>query len=62
MRTVAMLFSLAAGALIGAEHGPSIGGKMPGFELRDQDGKAHSLKSLLGAKGAVILFYRSADW
>lgn len=35
---------------------------MPGFELRDQDGNARSLKSLLGPKGAAILFFRSADW
>jgi peroxiredoxin len=35
---------------------------MPDFELQDQDGKARSLRSLLGPKGALILFYRSADW
>jgi peroxiredoxin len=35
---------------------------MPGFDLKDQDAKAHSLTSLLGPKGAVILFFRSADW
>jgi peroxiredoxin len=35
---------------------------MPGFDLKDQDGKAHTLASLLGPKGAVILFFRSADW
>ncbi len=62
MRTLAMLFSLAAGTLFAAERGPAIGGKMPSFELRDQDGQPHTLKSLLGPKGAVILFFRSADW
>jgi peroxiredoxin len=35
---------------------------MPDFSLPDQSGKNHSLKSLLGPKGAVILFFRSADW
>jgi peroxiredoxin len=35
---------------------------MPDFELQDQAGAARSLNSLLGPKGAVILFYRSADW
>jgi peroxiredoxin len=35
---------------------------MPDFALPGQDGKTHTLKSLLGPKGAVILFFRSADW
>jgi peroxiredoxin len=35
---------------------------MAAFELQDQDGKDRALGSLLGPKGAVILFYRSADW
>lgn len=56
-------FLLSASSLLMArDYGPAIGAKMPGFELQDQDGKAHSLQSLLGPKGAVILFYRSADW
>ena len=50
------------GPLVARDYGPAIGAKMPDFELQDQDGKAHSLQSLLGPKGAVILFYRSADW
>jgi peroxiredoxin len=35
---------------------------MAAFELPDQDGKVRALGSLLGPKGAVILFYQSADW
>ncbi len=35
---------------------------MPAFEAPDQNGKMHTLKSLLGPKGAVLVFYRSADW
>ena len=58
------LFSLLfiSGALAERDYGPPLGSKMPGFELRDQDGKPHSLASLLGPKGAVIVFFRSADW
>ena len=41
---------------------PACGHKMPGLHLQDQDGKSHTLKSLLGPKGAVIVFFRSADW
>jgi hypothetical protein len=48
--------------LAAREYGPPIGSRMPDFTLRDQNGKPHSLQSLLGPKGAVILFFRSADW
>lgn len=50
-------------AVIGAvKSGPEVGSPMPQFEARDQDGKVHTLHSLLGPKGAVLVFYRSADW
>ena len=42
--------------------GPKAGETLPEFSLRDQSGQVHSLKSLLGSKGAVIVFFRSADW
>ena len=42
--------------------GPQVGARVPDFMLRDQRGRAHSLKSLLGPKGAMIVFFRSADW
>ena len=42
--------------------GPQVGEALPEFSLRDQDGHTESLKSLLGPKGAVIVFFRSADW
>ena len=42
--------------------GPQVGARLPDFSLRDQHGEAHSLKSLLGPKGALIVFFRSADW
>ena len=35
---------------------PTIGTVIDDFKLPDADGKEHSLKSLAGAKGAVILF------
>jgi hypothetical protein len=35
---------------------------MAGFELPDQDGKLRTLGNVMGPKGAIILFYRSADW
>jgi hypothetical protein len=42
--------------------GPKVGDALPEFSLRDQNGEIHSLKSLLGSKGAIIVFFRSADW
>ena len=42
--------------------GPQIGASLPDFTLRDQNGEARSLKSLLGPNGALIVFFRSADW
>ncbi len=52
----------AAGVLAARDYGPPAGSRMPDFTLRDQDGKTHTLRSLLGPKGAAILFFRSADW
>jgi cytochrome oxidase Cu insertion factor (SCO1/SenC/PrrC family) len=42
--------------------GPKVGDALPDFSLPDQNGHVRTLKSLLGAKGAVIVFFRSADW
>jgi hypothetical protein len=42
--------------------GPQVGTSLPDFTLRDQRGELRSLKSLLGPKGAMIVFFRSADW
>jgi AhpC/TSA family len=61
-RTAAISLLLFGGSLGAREYGPPVGSKMPAFELKDQDGKTHTLASLLGPKGAVILFFRSADW
>ena len=45
-----------------ARIGPAVGTTLPDFSLRDQRGVTHSLPSLLGPKGAIIVFFRSADW
>lgn len=42
--------------------GPQAGQRVPDFSLPDQNGTARSLKSLLGPGGAVLVFFRSADW
>ena len=42
--------------------GPAVGRPVPAFSLPDQNGKSHDLQSVLGPKGALLVFYRSADW
>jgi len=42
--------------------GPRVGQKVPAFSGTDQVGRTHTLESVLGAKGAMLVFFRSADW
>lgn len=45
-----------------ARLGPQVGERAPDFELPDQNGRTHTLKSILGPNGAMLVFYRSAGW
>ena len=42
--------------------GPHVGERVPDFNLKDQNGKSWTLQSILGPKGAMLVFFRSADW
>ena len=42
--------------------GPQVGQRVPDFDLKDQQGKTWTLQSIMGPKGAMLMFYRSADW
>ena len=42
--------------------GPQVGERVPDFNLRDQNGKPTTLLSVMGPKGAMLVFFRSADW
>jgi cytochrome oxidase Cu insertion factor (SCO1/SenC/PrrC family) len=42
--------------------GPQVGDRVPDFTLADQHGQTRTLSSLMGAKGLVLAFTRSADW
>jgi peroxiredoxin len=42
--------------------GPQVGQVVPDFRLSDQNGKIWTRASIMGPKGALLLFYRSADW
>jgi hypothetical protein len=45
-----------------AKLGPQVGERVPDFRLPDQNGKTWTLESVMGPKGAMLVFYRSADW
>lgn len=42
--------------------GPQVGAVVPAFSGTDQFGKPHTLASVMGPKGAMLVFFRSADW
>lgn len=55
-----ILMVSAFGAAI--KTGPEVGSVVPAFEGSDQNGRAQTLKTIMGPKGAMLVFYRSADW
>ena len=42
--------------------GPQVGQRVPAFSLKDQTGKIQTLESIMGPKGVMLVFLRSADW
>lgn len=42
--------------------GPQVGATVPAFSGTDQFGTARTLASASGPKGAMLVFFRSADW
>ena len=62
--------ALLAGLLMGqtrtpidvSKLGPQVGERAPDFSLKDQNGKTWTLQSIMGPKGAMLVFLRSADW
>jgi peroxiredoxin len=42
--------------------GPNVGQQVPAFSATDQNGRNQTLKSVMGPKGAMLVFFRSADW
>ncbi len=39
-----------------------VGDRIPQFHAPDQDGKERQFSDLVGPKGLVIFFFKSADW
>ena len=42
--------------------GPQVGDLVPDFSLEDQNGRTWTRQSIMGPKGAMLVFIRSADW
>ena len=42
--------------------GPEAGSVVPDFAAQDQEGRTQTLKSMMGPKGLMLVFVRSADW
>jgi hypothetical protein len=62
-----MVFSTMATAQTGMQIdvsalGPQVGEQVPDFDLPDQNGLRHTLETVRGPNGSLILFHRSADW
>jgi hypothetical protein len=70
-----LLYGLSAQLSIGAQAtrspgeridvsklGPQVGERVPDFSLTDQNGRTQTLTSIIGPRGAMLVFQRSADW
>ena len=62
VRYVAAATLVAATAGSAVKTGPEVNARIPDFSLPDQNGTVQTLKSITGPKGAMLVFYRSADW
>jgi hypothetical protein len=62
MRLLGILALIAGLAAQTPKTGPVEGSAAPAFSLPDQAGETRTLQSLMGPKGLMLVFYRSADW
>jgi hypothetical protein len=62
MRRTLWLVVFAAAVYGQIKTGPAVGDSVPDFAAPDQGGRTQTLKSIMGPKGAMLVFYRSADW
>ena len=46
----------------GMVSGPEIGERIPDFEALDHNGNRVGLADVMGPRGAMVVFFRSADW
>lgn len=65
-RSLPLFAVMGAGLLLNVyaavKTGPAVGQRVPSFSLPDQNGRAQTLDTIAGPEGAMLVFYRSADW
>ncbi|MBM3798011.1 MAG: hypothetical protein FJW31_29130 [Acidobacteria bacterium] len=59
---LAALALAAQQAAVELPSGPAVGARVPDFTLTDQAGRPRTLASLMGKRGLMLSFVRSADW
>lgn len=58
-----VVLSMVSAGSFAAEPGPAVGTQFPhDLAAPDQSGRQQDLKALMGEKGVVVFFVRSADW
>ena len=62
MRVLGLVLLFAASAWCQPDRSLPVGEKIPEFALRDQSDQTRTFKDIRGPKGAMLVFYRSADW
>ena len=62
MRRTLWLAVFAAALCGQTKTGPAVGDGVSDFTAPDQVGRTQTLKSIMGPKGAMLVFCRSADW
>jgi hypothetical protein len=62
MRVVTLILASVVGLPAQIRTGPDVGAVVPRFEAPDQNGHTQTLENVAGAKGTLLVFYRSADW
>ena len=62
MRTQLAVTALLAAAGLHGQTSPAIGTRVPDFQTVYQNGASQTLGSILGPQGALLVFFRSADW
>jgi hypothetical protein len=61
--TLLLATSATAQTPVDIDHlGPQPGSRVPDFSASDQTGATRTLATVLGPKGAMLVFSRSADW
>lgn len=62
LAAIGLAGAVAAQTPAAIKTGPEKGQTIPAIQAPDQNGRVQTLGSIAGPKGALLVFYRSADW